>query len=67
MLPSDPDDNSRSNSRFVTNFFVSNGTEFSLEVRSPSALEGTRRLGELVLWKSYDSDRWTMKIIEQDE
>jgi hypothetical protein len=66
MLPSNPDDNSPSKSRVVTNHFKDNGTEQSFEVRSPYDGVSTQRIGELVLWKSYDSQQLTAKLIEAE-
>lgn len=66
MLPSNPDDSSPSKSRVVTNHFTDNGTEQSLEVRTPYDGVATYRLGELVLWRSYDSQQLTAKLIEEE-
>jgi hypothetical protein len=66
MFPSNPDDNSPSKSRLVTNFFIDNGKEQSLEVRSEYDGVSTRRLGELVLWMSYDQQQVTAKLIEAE-
>lgn len=67
MLPSNPDDSSPSKSRLVTNFFVDNGKELSLEVRSEYDGVSIHRLGELVLWVGFDSQSITARLIEQDE
>jgi hypothetical protein len=67
LLPSNPDDNCQSKSRLVTNFFKDNGTEQMLEVRSPYDGVSTRRLGELVVWRSHDTGILTAKLIEQEE
>lgn len=66
MFPSNPDDGSPSKSRLVTNYFVDNGTEYTLEIRSAYDGVGTHRMGELVLWKGHDDGAITARAIEQD-
>ena len=66
MLPSNPDDNSPSKSRLVTNFFKDNGTEWSVEVRSAYDGVSTHRMGELVLWRRHTDGTLTARAIEDE-
>lgn len=65
MLPLHPDDCSPSKSRQKVNYFVNNGTEYTLEVRSEYDGVSSQRMGELHLWKEHDNGQLTAKLTEQ--
>ena len=62
-----PDDSTPSKSRFVTNYFKNNGTEFVLEIRSAYEGIGTRRIGELTLWKNAEGALTVIAAEQKDE
>ena len=67
MLPLHPDDCCQSKSRLQKNYFQHGGTTYNVEVRSEYLPEGTRRLGELVLWVEMNGNgAITVKLIEEE-